>query len=258
MQTAMAVLCFVVLSAAFVSADVRITETVATKAGDKSQPPGTRSTYVRGAYMRIDLQQGKDSASTLYDLTDNVTIVLDTKKKRAEVRAVAERSAKLERMYPRERTTTAIAATGGSRDVAGLPCAEHTFSVRVPVTSDGEIALLLTGSACVAKDAPGASDYAAFARTAIERQVVLGPASDNRLVLALVRGQTELYRALADLGGIPYVVDMNMNVDGKGMLAAIVRKVLTGSRTSTVTAVAAAPLDETIFAVPAGWKRERK
>lgn len=258
MKTVLGVLSFVVLSVASLAADVLITETIAAKTGDRSQPSATRLTHVKGTHMRIDQQQDRDSASTLYDLNENVTIALDAKKKRAEVRAIAERSAKLERMYPRSRTTTTMTATGSSREVAGVSCAEHTFAVRVPLTKEDGLAFMLTGSACVAHDAPGASDYQAFARAAIDRQLVLGPASDNRLVLALVRGQTELYRALADVGGIPYVVDMNMDVDGRGMLAGIVRKVLSGRRTSTVITVSAAPLDNATFAVPAGWKRERK
>lgn len=246
-----------VLSARSLSADVLITETVAAQAGDRNLP-GTRSTYIKGTQMRIDTVQGKDSASTLYDLRDNVTIALDARKKRADVRDIAARNARLEQVYPRARTMTNLMATGTTRDIAGTSCAEQTFTIRVPMTKDGDLAFMLTGSACIANDAPGANDYAAFARAAIERQVVLGPASDNRIVLALARGQTELYRALADVGGIPYRVDMKMDVDGRGMLASMVRRLVSGSRTSTVTTVTAAPLDDSTFAVPAGWKRERK
>ncbi|OFW05300.1 MAG: hypothetical protein A3H96_07630 [Acidobacteria bacterium RIFCSPLOWO2_02_FULL_67_36] len=257
MKNALAVLSLLVLSGGSLCGDVLITETIATKAG-KRDLPGTRSTYIKGRQMRIDLVQDKDSASTLYDLRENVTIALDAKKKRAEVRDVAERSAKLETLYPRSRTTTSVTATGTTREIAGASCADHAFSVRVPMTKDGKLAFMLTGSACIAKDAPGASDYQAFALAAIEQQVVLGPASDNRILLALARGQTELYRGLADLGGIPYVVDMKMDVDGHGMVAGLVRKAIAGSRTSTVKTVATAPLDAATFAVPSGWKRQRK
>jgi hypothetical protein len=246
-----------VLSVRPLSADVLITETIAAKAGDRNLP-GTRSTYIKGTQMRIDVVQGKESASTLYDLRANVTIALDAKKKRAEVRDIAQRNAKLEQIYPRARTTTNMTPTGTTREIAGTSCAEQTFAVRVPMTKDGDLAFMLSGSAWIAKDAPGANDYQAFAGAAIERQVVLGPASDNRIVLALARAQTELYRALADIGGIPYLVDMKMEVDGHGMLASLVRKLVAGSRTSTVTTVTAAPLDDSTFAVPAGWKRERK
>jgi hypothetical protein len=123
---------------------------------------------------------------------------------------------------------------------------------------DDDLAFMLTGSAWMAKDAPGANDYGAFARAAVEREVVLGPASNNRILLAVASAQTELYRALADLGGIPCLVDMTMSVDGTGMVAGMVRKLVSGSRTSTVTSVSVAPLDDAAFAVPAGWKRERK
>jgi hypothetical protein len=258
MKTMLA-LSFVALSVCSLRADVLITETIAAKAGGRNLP-GTRSTYIKGTHMRIDLVlEGQESASTLFDLRENVTIALDAKRKRAEIRSIAERNAKLERLYPRSRTTTTITATGKTQEIAGMPCAEHTFAVRVPMLSkDDGPALTLTGSACTAKDAPGTMDYLDFGRAAIERQVVLGPATDNRVLLALGRAQTDLYRGLTDLGGIPYLVDMKMDVDGSGMVAGLFRKVLTGSRMSTVKMVVAAPIDDATFVVPAGWKRERK
>lgn len=256
-RIALALLSFLVLSVEPLCADVRITETIAAKAGDRDLP-GTRVTSIKGTQMRIDLSQGEESASTVYDLRANVTIALDARKKRAEVRDIAERNAKLERMYPRSRATTTITSKGTTQEIAGASCAEHAFVVRVPMTKGDDLAFMLTGSAWVANDVPGAVDYQTFARAAIERQVVLGPASDNRILLAVARAQTELYRALADLGGIPYLVDMKMDVDGRGMLAGLVRKTISGSRTSTVKTVTAAPLDDSTFEVPAGWKRERK
>ena len=57
---------------------------------------------------------------------------------------------------------------------------------------------------------------------------------------------------------MPYLVDMTIGVDGQGMFAGMARKLISGSRTSTVTSVAAAPLADAMFAVPDGWKREKK
>ena len=98
----------------------------------------------------------------------------------------------------------------------------------------------------------------AFVNAAIERQVVLGPASSNRILLAITRAQTELYRTLGRLRGIPYAIDMNLKADGHGVLAGIVNKVVSGTRTSSVTKVAVGPLSDALFGVPDGWKRQTK
>ena len=71
------------------------------------------------------------------------------------------------------------------------------------------------------------------------------------------RGQTELYRAIS-AKGVPHLVDMTIGIKGTGALAGMVRKIVSGARTSTVTNIAVAPLADTLFAVPDGWKRDHQ
>lgn len=238
-------------------ADVVIVESTTAKAGNRNVE-GVRTTSIKGTRMRIDLVQGDQTSATLYDLPGAAIVELDARKKRALIRDIAARSAQLEKAYPRPRTSTTVSPTGGARTISGSPCEEFAFVVRVPMTKSGETVLTLTGSAWIAGAAPGADDYQAFAQAANAGDVVIGYASDNVILLAITRGQTELYRALSALPGIPYVVDMTIGVDGKGMLAGMVRKVTSGSRTSTVTSAAATPLPDATFAIPNDWKREKK
>jgi hypothetical protein len=236
------------------AADLQIKET----STDSAAGSGSRVTSIKGLQMRIDTTLPAASGSTIFDLPGGVTIRPEPDKRRAEVRDIAVRGAALEREYPRTRTTVALAPTGASREIAGASCAEHAFTIRVPLSKDGELALLMTGSAWIAASAPGADDYAAFARAAVDRDLVLGPASDNRILLAVARGQTELYRALAGVRGIPFLIDTKSDVDGHGVLAGMVAKVVRGSRTTTVTSVSVAPLADTLFSIPDGWTRDRK
>ena len=238
-------------------ADVLITEATVSKAGGRSAQ-GVRSTSIKGTRMRIELVQGDQSSATLYDLAEGTIASLDAKKKRAQITEMAARSQQLETKYPRQQATTSVTPAGTSRTLAGAPCEDYTFVVRVPVTKDGSIAMTLTGAACIAHAAAGADDYRTFTQAASARDLVIGYASDNRLLLALTRGQTELYRALSAIPGIPYLVDITIATDGKGMLAGLVRKTTSGSRTSTVTRVAEGPLDDAMFAIPGDWKREHK
>lgn len=239
------------------AADVLIAEKTTVTAGSRIVD-GTRSTYIRDARMRIESIQGDTSTTTVYDLPAGVTIGLDATKKRAELRDIASRNAELQREYPRERVEISLTPTGATREIGSESCDEHAFTIRVPMSKDGSLALLMTGSAWMAKGAPGAADYATFAKAAVERGVVLGSASSNKVLLAMTRAQTELYRALAGAGGIPYVVDMRTRVDGKGLLASMVGKALTGARMSTVTEISSAPLADEVFVIPENWKREKK
>lgn len=239
------------------TADVLITETTHVTVGRRTID-GVRTTYIKGAQMRLEVVQAGEATTTLYDVPGGTTITLDPKKKRAELRDISARIAELERQYPRERVMVTIAFTGATKELVGAPCDEHAFRIRVPMTRDGSLALMMTGSAWVAKDAPGADDYARFAKGAIERQVALGPASRNMILQAITRAQTELYRTLGGLRGIPYLIDMTLNVDGHGILAGMLNKLVSGTRTSAVTKVALEPLSDALFVIPDGWKREKK
>lgn len=239
------------------SADLLIVEKAVLRSGDRSIE-AVRSTSIKGARMRIEFTRDGKTAVTLYDLPAGETIALDAAKRRAEVRNIAARNAKLEKDYPRHRSTVSITPKASTQTVAGSTCTDHAFAVRTPVRQNGSIVLTLNGTACLAATATGVDDYMAFARQASERNLVLGPGTDNYIILALTRGETELYRALTQTGGIPLSVDYEITVDGKGMLAAMVRKPLAGSRVTIAAKLDTAAIDDAMFAVPAGWKREKK
>jgi len=239
------------------SADLLIVEKLVIRLGDRTVE-GVRSTSINGARMRVESSLNGKTAVVLYDLPAGETIALDAAKRRAEVRSVAARNAKLEKEYPRQRSTVSITPKSSTQTFAGSTCTDHDFAVRTPVTRDGSIVLALTGTACLAPDVAGAGDYMTFAKQASAQNLVLGQATDNYILLALSRGETELYRALTQTGGVPLRIDYEIGVDGKGILAGIVRKPLAGSRLTTAAKLDAAEIDDAMFAVPAGWKRELK
>jgi hypothetical protein len=244
--------------AARLSADVRIVEYVTTNIGGQAVN-ATRQTYIKGMAMRVETTLPNQQAVTIYDLRDGSSLLLDAARKNAERRALATRYAQVEREYPKDRVTVSLKSTGAKKDIAGASAAEQAFTIRVPMTKDkDELALLVTGSAWMAGGAAGADEYHAFARSAIESRLIVGPMSNNRILLASARAQTELYRALSALVGIPYTIDMTFDIDGHGPLAETVRKVIAGRETAAVTSVRTDPIADTMFLVPAGWKIDRK
>lgn len=251
------VLITMLAAASPLSADVRIVERSVVTAGDKVVE-GQRATYIKGPRMRIEQSQAGRITSIVYDLAAAEIIELDGPARKAEVREMAARHRQLEKEYPAERTAASVGAANGVQTLAGISCSSHPFNVRVPVTKSGEIVLVMTGTACLAAAGIGVDDYRAFAAAAVERQLVIGQATDNAILLAIARGQTELYRALSRAGGLPLSVDLRTEVEGNGMLAGIVRKAATGTRIVTATSIDGSPLEDRLFAVPEGWKRELK
>ncbi len=245
-----------VLPPARLLADITIVETVTTRMGGQSAQ-GIRTTHIKGSRMRVEQVAGGTSSATLFDLPAGTIVSLDTAKNRAEVHSLSARTAELEQQYPRQRASAMVAPAGATKEIAGQPCTEYTFTIKVPMTKDGEPSLIVAGTAWMAPDAPGADDYASFVKAANEKQLIVGYVSDNKILLAEARGQTELYRALGALHGIPYAIDMTMTFDGHGMLTRLLNKTA-GARTSAVTRVGVDPIADAMFAIPDGWKRDVK
>jgi hypothetical protein len=54
------------------------------------------------------------------------------------------------------------------------------------------------------------------------------------------------------------LVETKTDVDGRGVLAGMVGKIIRVSNTTTVTNISVEALPDATFAVPEGWKREKK
>src|SRR2546425_5707111 len=134
------------LSARLVSADVTIVETVSVTAGGKTLQ-GTRTTLISGMRMRVDTVLSTQTTATIFDVPAGSIINLDAKAKRAEIRDISARTADVEKQYPRARVDASLAPAGAPREIAGVKCDEHPFTIRVPMTKDGGMTLGLTGTA---------------------------------------------------------------------------------------------------------------
>jgi hypothetical protein len=60
--------------------------------------------------------------------------------------------------------------------------------------------------------------------------------------------------AFSNAGGLPYLTEMNMTIEGGGDLAPMMKQFGDMKLTSRVTEVSTAPLPDDLFVVPAGYK----
>lgn len=242
--------------AASLSASVVVKESAVTIAGDEKV--GTEIVYsIDGGVMRIHRNRGgaPTGRAHIYDASAGRLIVLYPDRKEAEIYDAAKASADIEERLPSDRITADLKPTGKTRDVLGTTCDEYAFVVKAPATDS--VTIVRTGTACVGKQGRGAGEYAAFFRSA-ETVLVAGSLTAPKAYLAVDRSETELYRRLAALGGIPYAIEMRLEVEGRGMTAGLLKRAVAASRSLTVTAVDTTPLPEQTFTIPAGWKTRRK
>jgi len=238
------------------SADVTITETVSqTLAGHSAR--FTQVILIRGSSMRIDASVEDVRSTWIYDAAAGSITRLDPGKRETHTGDATLASAALDLALGGGHVSTDLSATGRTRMLLATPCDEYNFLIRMSLGPDAKETVVLQGQAWVAKSGPGLPDYLAFQRSAAERHLVFSDrggteSGDPHLALALARGQTELRRRLADLGGMPYAVRLTIRRE-EGTLLALVDQRLHGAQGTATTSVTTDPIPGEMFAVPSDW-----
>ena len=68
----------------------------------------------------------------------------------------------------------------------------------------------------------------------------------------------QMYKELADTGGIAYETEMQIKMGGSGPMAAVMARLGNVTVTSAVESVTVAPLADDLFAPPAGYKLNQR
>lgn len=239
-------------------ASVAITESAKTTADGKVT--SVQVVYsVHGQKMRVHRirpeDQGRKGLVHVYDAAANRLVILDRDKQEAEIYDAAKAAADVEKNLPSDRITTDLKPTGRTRDLLGGKCEDYTFVIKAPLTDSAT--LIRSGTACVAKDGPGVEEYVAFFKAA-GTVLTAGSIKAPKAVIAADRTDTEFYRRIALLGGMPYAFEMKLEVEGSGLMARMLRGSLTWSREVTTTSVDTSLLQDSDFVIPAGFKTKTR
>jgi hypothetical protein len=256
---------FAVLSLALMAtpstADVTLKQSVSGKALGISGTSAS-TTYIKGAKMRTEVVSGDTTRVTIFDLDAQKMYSFDSKKKEADVYALGQLQADMAKAVDVGAMTATFAPNGQTKDIAGKSATGYDMNMSVPTAMGGgdmKMTLLMTGPVWIVKGAPGTEDWANFYTQAADKGFVFG---DPRAVKAnpgQSKAMAELYRKMAATGGIAYEMEMTMKMEGSGPLAGLMARMGGGSMTTTTTDVVAGPLDDALFAPPAGYKlRDRK
>lgn len=242
-------------------ADVTIKQTTAGK-GMGMSGTTTGTTYIKGAKMRTELVMGDTTRTTIFDLDAQKMYSFDSKKQEADVYELGAFQAEMSKNVDVSAMKAEITPNGKTKEIGGKSATGYDMAVSVPAAmGGGEMKMMvnLTGPVWIVKGAPGTADWANFYRQAAEKGFIFG---DPRAVKAgpgQAKAMVEMYRKMADLGGIAYETETNIKMEGSGPMAGLMAKMGGMSSTTSVTEVSAAALADSLFAVPAGYKlKERK
>lgn len=237
-------------------ADVTLTSQVSGKGLAKAAE--TQSiTYIKGLKMRTDSTLGDAPTTTIIDIETQKFISINHKKKEASVLDMAQFRQELDKAMKGGDAKASLKPNAEKKEIAGRPCIGYDISVAMPMALGGDtsMTMVMTGPVFIAKGAPGSADYARFHLAAAEKGFIMSDPRAAKGAPQRTKGMTELYKAIADTGGIPYFMEMNMKIEGGGPMAGMMNKVMGGAAFSnTVTAVSTDAIAGDKFEIPAGYK----
>jgi hypothetical protein len=226
------------------------------QSGEGSRSASDRIDYLKGNKLRMDLSVDGEPRSIIVDLDADRLIWLVPQARMAHIVDLRTMASDMASFGPRD-LNASITATSRTRQIAGATCTVHDLKLALPLTAPPPTTLVLAGSACLAKDGPGAADVSAFYRAATEKGLFFGdPYAPTEIGHA--RLMTAMYREFVDRG-IPFATELKPDVELTGAMAELMKQMgKTPSAPPTtkteVVSISTAAIPPSTFEVPAGYE----
>jgi hypothetical protein len=261
----------VLLCSVRLAADVTVTISSSIEGGLAAGPSNTGMsskvvTKISGTRSRTDVDLGDQVVTTIIDTQANQMYLLRPEEKTAQLFPVDAGAAG-------QSTGPAIDAevkpTGRTRDIDGVSCSEFTVMMKMNMAAMAagtgsslppeatamlkDVFLRVTGSTWVAKDAPGATDYAAFQKAASRVALSALSRASGGASSPIPSGMERLFTGFPEAIGIPYLTELTTAVEGTGQFVALLQGMAQMKITSKVTGVSTEPIAADAFTVPEGY-----
>jgi hypothetical protein len=238
-------------------ADVTIKQT-ATGKGLGMQKDMPTTSYIKGLKMRTDTVMGDTTRTMVFDV-ENQKIYSFSKKKEADVFDMQAFGADISKAVSVGETKASFKPNGQTKQIAGKSAIGFDMSISMPATigdakNGMKMDVNLSGPVWMVKGAPGSADFARFYRGAVEKGFIFMDPRAAKGAPGQAKAVAEMYRQMADVGGIPYETQMDIKMGGDGPMAGLMAKMGGMSMTQTVQTVETGALADTLFAPPADYK----
>lgn len=246
------------------SADLTLHQTTSGKAPGISGG-ASATVYIKGNKMRTDTEEGKRTATVIFDLDEQKMYMLDSRRKQADVWNLQDFATDMSAGVDVSRIQASITPNGLTRQIAGLETTGYDMEIVVPAEISGgqEMAMIVTlaGPVWIAQDAPGTADYQHFYLAAVENGWIFTDPRAAKVNPGQARSMSEMFRQFAELGGVPYASEFQIKLSSAGegggmgsMMGNLMAKMGGASATTEVQSVDTAPLADDLFTVPADYK----
>jgi hypothetical protein len=242
-------------------ADVTLNQTTSSK-GMAMSGDAKAVTRIKGNKMRTDTTLGDKTHTMIFDVDAQKLYVFDSQKKEADVWDMASFGAEIGKAVDVSGAKASIKPNGQTKQIAGHSAAGYDIEVSMNSAMGGNKDMMMTvtlaGPAWIVKNAPGSADYARFYKAAADKGWIFSDPRGAKAQPGQAKAMAEMYRRMAEIGGIPYQSETQMKMSGSGPMAAVFSKMGSMTMTTTVDSVETGALADDVFAPPAGYKLNQK
>jgi hypothetical protein len=219
--------------------------------------------YIKGLKMRSDTVMGDTTRTMVFDVENQKIYSFDSKKKDAEVFDMTQFAADISKAVAVGETKASLKANGQTKQILGKTATGYDMAIAVPATigdakNGMKMDVALTGPIWMVKGAPGSADFSRFYRGAVEKGFIFMDPRAAKGAPGQAKALAEMYRQMADIGGVPYETEITIKIGGDGPMAGIMAKMGGMSMTQTVQSVETGALADDLFAPPAGYKLNQR
>jgi hypothetical protein len=238
-------------------ADVTIKQTTGGKGlGMSGNAAGT--TYIKGNKMRADVVIGDRTQTSIFDVDGQKMYVFDSKKKEADVWEMGAFAEELSKSVDTSSAKGSLKPNGQTKPIGGQTATGYDVEISVQAAMGGNkdmnTMVTLAGPVWIVKGAPGSQDYIAFYNAAVEKGFIFSDPRAAKAQPGQAKAMAQMYKQLADTGGIAYETEMQIKMGGSGPMAGILARLGNVTITSQIESVTVGPLADDLFAPPAGYK----
>ncbi len=220
----------------------------------------TTTTYIKGNKMRTDTVTGDTTRTMIFDVDSQKLYSFDSKKKEADVWDMQAFGENITKNVDASGMKASVKPNGQTKEIAGKTANGYDMTIEVPATLGGpggmKMTVMLNGPMWVVKGAPGTAEYIGFYKGAVEKGWIFSDPRAAKGSPGQAKAMAEMYKQLAETGGIPYETEMNIKMGGDGPMAGMMAKMGGMTATSTVQSVETGALAADLFAPPAGYKHK--
>ena len=242
-------------------ADVTLKQTTGGK-GMGISGNASGATYIKGNKMRSDVVMGTRRRRRFSMSMPRRCTYFDSKKKEADVWDMATFGAELSKTVDMSGAKASVKPNGQTKQIAAHSAAGYDMEVSMQSAMGGSkdmtMTVTLSGPIWIVKNAPGSADYARFYKAAVEKGWIFSDPRGAKAQPGQAKAMAEMYKQMAEIGGIPYETNVQIKMSGSGPMAGLLSKIGSVTMTSTVDSVEVAPLADDLFAPPAGYKLNQK